>query len=86
MILYERRGPVGWVTLNNVNENLTLTLKAMKDMEKQLKTIANTREVAVVVLQGAPNIFCLGHHFQEIQSQIQKPYTRCLNKVSGLNS
>jgi enoyl-CoA hydratase/carnithine racemase len=67
VILYERRGPVGWVTLNNVNENLTLTLKAMKDMEKQLKTIANTREVAVVVLQGAPNIFCLGHHFQEIQ-------------------
>lgn len=75
LILYERRGPVGWLTLKDPDRHNTLTVDLMEALEATLRAIADAREVAVVVLQGLPNVFSSGHNMREIQERdLQEVY------------
>lgn len=67
IVLYEKRGPIGTVTLNYGHAYNTLTLESMEALEATLKEIAARREVAVVILQGNEKTFSSGHNFREIQ-------------------
>lgn len=69
LILYERRGPVGWLTLNDPDRHNTLTVDLMEALETKLRAIASARDVAVVVLQGIPKVFSSGHNLREIQER-----------------
>ncbi|WP_256205500.1 enoyl-CoA hydratase-related protein [Calditerricola satsumensis] len=69
LILYDCRGPVGWLTLNDPDRHNTLTVDLMEALETKLRAIASARDVAVVVLQGIPKVFSSGHNLREIQER-----------------
>lgn len=67
IVLHEKHGPIGMVTLNYGRAYNTLTLEMMEALEATLKDIASRREVAVVILQGNEKTFSSGHNLREIQ-------------------
>ena len=67
-VLFEREGPVGWLTLNRPEKRNALSLDVMVELSKKLDKIAGDPETRVLVLRGNGSIFSAGHDIKEMAS------------------
>lgn len=67
-VLFEREGPVGWLTLNRPEKRNALSLDLMVEVSKKLDKIAGDPETRVLVIRGNGPIFSSGHDIKEMAS------------------
>jgi len=65
-VLFEKKGNVGWIILNRPGQRNALSLELMNEMQKQLDSIKQNREINVVVIKGNGPSFCVGHNINEL--------------------
>lgn len=65
-VLFEKDGPIGWLTLNRPEKRNALSVELMNAMLKNIKTIARDMDIRVVVIKGNGPAFCAGHDLDEL--------------------
>jgi enoyl-CoA hydratase/carnithine racemase len=65
-VLFEKDGPIGWLTLNRPDKRNALSLNVMNDMLAKLTTIAQDQDIHVVVIRGKGPAFCAGHNLKDM--------------------
>jgi len=65
-ILFEKKGSIGWITLNRPDQRNALSLALMDEMQKQLNLLQKDRSVRVIVIKGNGPDFCAGHDMNEL--------------------
>jgi len=65
-VLFEKDGPIGWLTLNRPDKRNALSLNVMNDMLDNLKNIAQDQDIHVVVIKGNGPAFCAGHNLKDM--------------------
>jgi len=51
-VLFEKDGPIGWLTLNRPEKRNALSLELMGDMQQKLNTAEQDKDIHVVVIRG----------------------------------
>ena len=64
-LLYERRGPAAWITLNRPDKLNAMTHALVAALSAALDRAARDDEVKVVVVTGAGRAFCAGYDLAE---------------------
>lgn len=67
-VLFEREGPVGWMTLNRPKKRNALALDVMVEVSKKLDAIATDPETRVLVIRGNGPVFSSGHDIKEMEA------------------
>ena len=71
VVLYERRGPAAWVTLNRPDKLNAISSEVVSGLREAWSRAAKDDEVKVVVLTGAGRAFSAGYDIaEEVQSEI----------------
>lgn len=65
-ITFEKKGPIGWITLNRPNQRNALSLGLMNEIQKQLNLVAKDRNIRVIIIKGNGPDFCAGHDLNEL--------------------
>ena len=65
VVLFERRGPAAWITLNRPDKLNALSVAVVKSLHQRLRQIADDESVKVVVLTGAGRAFSAGYDLSE---------------------
>ena len=65
-VLFEQDGPVAHVTMNRPDRRNALSLAHMQELIRCLKSVGESREVAVVILRGNGPAFSAGHDLSEM--------------------
>jgi len=65
-LLFEKKGPVGWLTLNRPKQRNALSIDLIKEMQYQLELVSNDQEIRVLVINGNGPSFCTGHDMKEM--------------------
>ncbi len=65
LILYERRGPSAWITLNRPKKLNAMTDALVDQLEAALDRAEADDEVRIVVLRGAGRAFCAGYDLEQ---------------------
>jgi enoyl-CoA hydratase/carnithine racemase len=65
-LLFEKKVPVGWFTLNRPKQRNALSIELMNEMKKKLNFVAKEQEIRVVVIRGNGPAFCTGHDMKEL--------------------
>lgn len=65
-VLFEKDGPVGWLTLNRPEKRNALSFEVMSDLQNQLNELAKDQDIRVVVIKGNGPAFCAGHDMNEM--------------------
>ncbi len=65
LILYERRGPSVWITLNRPKKLNAMTDALVDQLEVALDRAEADDEVRIVVLRGAGRAFCAGYDLEQ---------------------
>jgi enoyl-CoA hydratase len=72
VVLYERRGPAAWVTLNRPDKLNALSGEVVERLRELLRATAADDEVKVLVLTGAGRAFSAGYDIaEEVEQQIE---------------
>lgn len=73
-VLFEKKGNVGWFTLNRPEQRNALSLDLMEYMQQQLDHVAKDRDIRALVIKANGTAFCAGHNLKEIcgESDIHK--------------
>jgi enoyl-CoA hydratase len=77
-ILYEKRGPGGWITLNRPEESNSVNLELLGEWSAALDETRADPDVRVVVLTGAGRAFCAG---ADLKSGLK--VKQSMNKADG---
>ncbi len=65
LILYERRGPSAWITLNRPKKLNAMTDALVDQLEDALDRAEADDEVRIVVVRGAGRAFCAGYDLEQ---------------------
>ncbi len=65
LILYERRGPSAWITLNRPKKLNAMTDALVDQLEAALDRAEADDEVRIVVVRGAGRAFCAGYDLEQ---------------------
>lgn len=65
-ILFQKKGPIGWLTLNRPKHRNALSLDLMNKMQKQLNLVKKEKNIRVIVIKGNGSDFCVGHDINEL--------------------
>jgi enoyl-CoA hydratase len=65
VVLFERRGPAAWITLNRPEKLNALSVAVVRSLHARLRDIATDESVKVVVLTGAGRAFSAGYDLSE---------------------
>jgi enoyl-CoA hydratase len=65
VVLYERRGPAAWVTLNRPDKLNAISTEVVDDLRESWRRATEDDEVKVVVLTGAGRAFSAGYDIAE---------------------
>ncbi len=65
LILYERRGPSAWITLNRPEKLNAMSDVLVDQLEAALDQAEADDEVRIVVLRGAGRAFCAGYDLEQ---------------------
>jgi enoyl-CoA hydratase len=72
VVLYERRGPAAWVTLNRPNKLNAISGEVVRRLRESWCQAAEDDEVKVVVLTGAGRVFSAGYDIaEEVEQEIE---------------
>ena len=70
-VLFERRGPAAWITLNRPDKLNAMNGELVRELRKRLSEIEDDDAVKVVVLTGAGRAFSAGYDIsEEVQDKI----------------
>jgi enoyl-CoA hydratase/carnithine racemase len=69
VVLYERRGPAAWITLNRPDKLNAISVPVVERLRELLRTAAGDDEVKVLVLTGAGRAFSAGYDISEEVAQ-----------------
>ena len=67
VLLRHNARDIAWLTLNRPKAYNALSRDLMSELISSLNSIANERDIKVVVIKGAGNGFCAGHDLQEMK-------------------
>ena len=67
VLLRHNARDIAWLTLNRPKAYNALSGDLMSELISSLNSIANERDIKVVVIKGAGNGFCAGHDLQEMK-------------------
>jgi enoyl-CoA hydratase/carnithine racemase len=65
-VLFEKDGPVAWLTLNRPESRNALSVDVMNDMLDKLSHIGRNPDIRVVVIRGKGPAFCAGHNLKDM--------------------
>jgi enoyl-CoA hydratase len=65
LVLYERRGPSAWITLNRPDKLNAMTHELVDQLEAAIDRAEADDEVRVVVVRGAGRAFCAGYDLEQ---------------------
>lgn len=65
-VLFEKDGPLGWLTLNRPEQRNALSLELMEDMLDKLKMVSMDKDIHVVIIKGTGPAFCAGHDLKDM--------------------
>ncbi|MFC1567383.1 enoyl-CoA hydratase [Thermodesulfobacteriota bacterium] len=65
-VLFEKDGPIGWLTLNRPEKRNALSIEVMHAMQTKLDVLAKDEDIRVVVIRGNGPAFCAGHDLTEM--------------------
>lgn len=65
-VLFEKDGPLGWLTLNRPEKRNTLSFELMDDLLEKLNLLAKDQNIRIVVIRGNGPAFCAGHDLNEM--------------------
>ena len=65
LVLYERRGPSAWITLNRPDKLNAMTYALVDQFEAALDRAEDDDEVRIVVVRGAGRAFCAGYDLEQ---------------------
>jgi len=65
-VLFEKDGPIGWLTLNRPEKRNALSFEVMNAMQTKLDALAKDEDIRVVVIRGNGPAFCAGHDLTEM--------------------
>ncbi|MCP1358224.1 enoyl-CoA hydratase [Aneurinibacillus migulanus] len=68
-IVYEVDSSVAYVTMNRPNKRNALSLEHMQELIHCFESIAQSKEISVVILKGSGPAFCAGHDLGEMVDQ-----------------
>lgn len=68
LVLLEKDGPIGFLTLNNPGKRNALSLEMMSEVLKKLDAVAEDKDVRVVVIRANGPVFSAGHDIKEMAS------------------
>lgn len=72
VVLYERRGPAAWITINRPEKLNALSVAVVNALRERLREIADDESVKVVVLTGAGRAFSAGYDLsEEVEDRIE---------------
>ena len=72
VVLFERRGPAAWITLNRPDKLNALSVAVVRSLHSRLREIAGDETVKVVVLTGAGRAFSAGYDLaEEVDDRIE---------------
>jgi enoyl-CoA hydratase/carnithine racemase len=72
VVLYERRGPAAWVTLNRPNKLNAISGEVVRRLRESWRQATADDEVKVVVLTGAGRAFSAGYDIaEEVEQEIE---------------
>jgi enoyl-CoA hydratase/carnithine racemase len=71
ILLTERRGPVSVLTLNRPSARNSLSLGLMAALQDAVAREGSAKEIAALIIRGAPPAFCAGHDLREMQARRQ---------------
>src|SRR5262249_31121337 len=71
ILLTERRGPVSILTLNRPSARNSLSLGLIDALHEAVTREGAAKEVAALIIRGAPPAFCAGHDLREMQARRQ---------------
>ena len=72
VVLYERRGPAAWVTLNRPSKLNAISGEVVRRLRELWREAAEDDEVKVVVLTGAGRAFSAGYDIaEEVEQQVE---------------
>lgn len=90
-VLFEKKGPIGWFTLNRPEHRNALSLELMDELQRQLDLVAKDRDIRVVVIRGNGPAFCTGHDMKELVGgnydihHFRKVFSVCSNMMQILH-
>ena len=90
-ILFEKKGFVGFITLNHPEQRNALSLQLIDEMQKQLNLIAKDRKIRVIIIKGRGSVFCAGHNINELQGKnydinhFRKIFSKCTKMMLTLH-
>lgn len=90
-ILFEKKGSVGWLTLDCPEKRNALSLNLIDELRKKLDIIAKDRSIHVVVIKGNGSAFCAGHNLNELQGKnydinhFLEIFSRCSDMMQTLH-
>ncbi|MBK9941699.1 MAG: enoyl-CoA hydratase [Kouleothrix sp.] len=73
-ILFERSGPIGYVTMNRPSKRNALSVEHMLELTACLQAIGADRMIAAVIVRGNGPAFCAGHDLAEMLDQPREFY------------
>lgn len=91
-VLFEKDGPIGWLTLNRPEKRNALSLELMNDMLDKLQLLANDQNIRIAVIRGNGPAFCAGHDLNEMTGpdvdahHFHKIFSLCAEMMQTLNS
>lgn len=65
-VLFEKDGPIGWLTLNRPEKRNALSIEVMHAMQTMLDNLLKDEDIRVVVIRGNGPAFCAGHDLTEM--------------------
>ena len=72
LVVYERRGPAAWLTLNRPDKLNALSYELVRDLRAAIARAGEDDEVKVAVLTGAGRAFSAGFDLsEEAESKVE---------------
>src|SRR3974390_3464204 len=71
ILLSDRKGAVAILTLNRPSARNSLSLGLIAALHEAIQREESAKEVAALIIRGAPPAFCAGHDLREMQARRQ---------------
>jgi enoyl-CoA hydratase len=87
VVLYERRGPAAWITLNRPEKLNALSVGLVRELREAIRRAAEDDAVKVAVVTGAGRAFSAGFDMaEEVEARIEgaEPWRRLLEDDVGV--
>ena len=83
-VLYETKGPLGILTLNNPDKINALSRKMIGEIVEVLTDLSRDESVKVAIIRAAGKHFCAGHYLKEMVDKGLKEYKTIFDECNRM--